>query len=146
MTLATQQNNGTQNTVQAMIDFLNYCATHPDAVLRYMASDMVLQVHSDATYLVDPEAHSRTGGHHFLGNHSDNACSIHSGAILAFSKTLRMVVASAAEAEVAVLFHNAQEAVPLRTTLIELGHHQQPATPLRWHHQWYRQTTTVNSH
>jgi hypothetical protein len=49
---------------------------------------MVLQVHSDAAYLVDPEAHSRAGGHHFLGNHPDNARPIHNGAVLALSKTL----------------------------------------------------------
>jgi hypothetical protein len=71
-----------------MIDFLNYCATHPDAVLRYTASDMVLQVHSDAAYLVDTEARSQASGHHFLGNHPENARPIHNGAILALSKTL----------------------------------------------------------
>ena len=38
--------------------FLNYAATHPDAILTYHASDMVLAGHSDAsTYMKqNPEA------------------------------------------------------------------------------------------
>ena len=39
-------------------------------------------------------------------------------------------MASAAEAEVGALYMNAQEAVPIRTSLIEMGH-PQPATPLK---------------
>ena len=40
------------------------------------------------------------------------------------------VMASATEAEVGALFHNAQDACPLRTTLEFLGH-PQPATPIQ---------------
>ena len=39
-------------------------------------------------------------------------------------------MASAAEAEVGALFENTQLGVPLRITLIELGH-PQPATPVQ---------------
>ena len=46
------------------------------------------------------------------------------------AKILKMVVASAAETEVASLYHNAREIVPLRVTAAELGH-PQPPTPLR---------------
>jgi hypothetical protein len=35
---------------------LNYAATHPDAVLSYHASDMVLHVHSDASYLSESQS------------------------------------------------------------------------------------------
>jgi hypothetical protein len=38
--LATQQTTGTQQTMTALLHFLNYCASHPDAKLRYKASDM----------------------------------------------------------------------------------------------------------
>jgi hypothetical protein len=41
---------------------------------------------------------------------------------------MKHVLASVAEAEIAALFYNAQEACELRTTLKELGHPQQ-ATP-----------------
>ena len=39
----------TAATAQAVTQLLNYCATHPDAVIRFHASDMVLHVHSDAS-------------------------------------------------------------------------------------------------
>jgi hypothetical protein len=43
---------------------------------------------------------------------------------------LREVVSSAAEAEVAGVYHNGREACPLRTCLEELGH-PQPPTPIQ---------------
>jgi hypothetical protein len=39
--------------------FLDYMWTHPDAIIRYRASDMILNVHSDASYLSAPK--SRAG-------------------------------------------------------------------------------------
>jgi hypothetical protein len=39
----------------------------PGAEVRYHSSDMVLHVSSDASYLSEPEARSRTGGHFYLG-------------------------------------------------------------------------------
>ena len=39
-------------------------------------------------------------------------------------------MASAAEAEIAALFMNARDLLPIRTTCAELGH-PQPATPIR---------------
>jgi hypothetical protein len=129
-TLGSAQSKGTQQTAIALIDFLNYCATHPNPILRYVASDMQLHTHSDASYLTDTEARSRAGGHHYLGNHTNSKNPIHNGAILDISKILRMVVASAAEAEVGALFVNGQEATVLRLILQELGHAQGP-TPMR---------------
>ena len=52
------------------------------------------------------------------------------GPIMVIAKMLKMVVSSAAEAEVASLFHVTQTIVPLQITADELGH-KQPATPLR---------------
>jgi hypothetical protein len=40
------------------------------------------------------------------------------------------VLSSAAEAELAALYHNGKQACPLRTTLEELGH-PQPPTPIQ---------------
>jgi hypothetical protein len=128
-TLASAQAKGTQATVQAMTDFMNYCATYPSSTIRYQASDMILHCHSDAAYLTEPEARSRAGGHHYMGNHPTGK-PIHNGSVLDISRILRMVVASAAEAEVGALYVNAQEATVLRTSLDEMGH-PQPATPIR---------------
>ena len=52
------------------------------------------------------------------------------GAVLVECKTLRHVVASAAEAEIAGIFHNAQISLPIRH-LLECLHHPQPPTPIK---------------
>jgi hypothetical protein len=52
---------------------LDYVATHPDAILTYAKSVMILHVHSDASYLSEPKARSRAGGLFFLTNRGDDA-------------------------------------------------------------------------
>ena len=101
---------------------------NPVAKLRYTASEMILRVESDASYLTEPGAHSRAGGHHYLGNLADTP-NFFNGPILNIAKVLRNVLSSAAESEVAALFVNAKEATTLRITLEEMGH-KQPATPI----------------
>jgi hypothetical protein len=53
---------GTGATAKAVTHLLNYCATHPDAVIRYYASDMCLLIHSDASYLSERKSKSRSAG------------------------------------------------------------------------------------
>eukprot|EP00957_Ditylum_brightwellii_P119918 9150889-Ditylum_brightwellii.AAC.1 len=88
---------------------------------------MILIVHSDASYLSASKARSHAAGHFYLAN-KDNE-DLDNGAILKLSTIIRHVVASASEAELAELFYNAREAIPLHVTLEEMGH-PQPATPL----------------
>ena len=91
---------------------------------------MVLNVHSDASYLTAPGARSRAGGHFFLGSLPKDGYPIRlNGAVLALSTILKCVAASAAEAELGALFLNAQEAKIMRLTLQEMGH-PQPPTPI----------------
>jgi hypothetical protein len=66
--LASHQTKGTAKTAAAAIKFLNYCVTHLDAAVRYFLSDMILKLHSDASYLSKSGARSRSGGFFFLGN------------------------------------------------------------------------------
>ena len=54
--LATQQAKPTVTTENHMKQFLDYCATHPDAKIRYFASNMILQIHSDAAYINETKA------------------------------------------------------------------------------------------
>jgi len=126
--LAAKQAHGTEATAKAAVKFLNYCATHPDAILQYSASDMILKIHSDASYLSAPKARSRSGGHFYLGN-TPPTKEIYNGAVLALTGILKNVMSSAAEAEVGALFTNTKEGTILRTTLEEMGH-PQPATPV----------------
>jgi hypothetical protein len=59
--IATEQTKATGKTQAATNQLLDYLATHPDATIRYHASDMILQIHSDASYLSVSNARSRLG-------------------------------------------------------------------------------------
>jgi hypothetical protein len=60
--IATEQTKATEKTQAATNQMLDYLATHPDATIRYHASDMILNIHSDASYLSVSNARSRLGG------------------------------------------------------------------------------------
>ena len=110
---------------------MDYAATYPNVYIRYFASDMVLHIDSDAAYLVALKAKSRIAGFYYLSNHPTKTDTpTLNGAIHVECKTLRHVVASAAEAETAGIFHNAQVAIPIRRILETLTH-PQPATPIK---------------
>jgi hypothetical protein len=127
--IATEQTKATEKMQAATNQMLDYLATHPDATIRYHASDMILHIHSDASYLSVSKARSRLGGLFFLGKKSPEQETLN-GSILNVASVIKNVVASAAESEVGACFHNAQSGAPLRVTLTELGH-TQPPTPLR---------------
>ena len=54
--VASNQAEPTEETMDNIKLFLDYAASHQDAILTYQANDMVLIVHSDASYLSKPEA------------------------------------------------------------------------------------------
>ncbi len=91
---------------------------------------MILNIHSDASYLSAHRACSRAGGYFFLGSFPVYGDPIKlNGAIHITCTILKLIVASAAEAELGALFLNAQEAKVLQLTLLELDH-PQPPTPI----------------
>jgi hypothetical protein len=47
--IATEQTKATEKTQATTNQMLDYLATHPDATIRYHASDMILNIHSDAS-------------------------------------------------------------------------------------------------
>ncbi len=99
---------------------------------------MILNVHSDASYLSTPKARSQAGGYFFLGSLPHDGDPIRlNGAIHITCTILKLVAASAAKAELGPLFLNAQEAKIMRLILFELGH-PQPPTPIH-----INNTTTV---
>jgi hypothetical protein len=49
--IITEQTKATDNTQAATNQMLDYLATHLDATIRYHASNMILYIHSDASYL-----------------------------------------------------------------------------------------------
>jgi hypothetical protein len=134
--IAATQSQATSKTYDATVWLLNYAASHPDAVIRYVKSDMILHIHSDASYLSEGKARSRAGGHYFLSrlsaspNEPPNSPPPLNGPLFTISRIMRNVMGSAAEAEIGATYINGTEAVPIRTTLAELGH-PQPPTPMQ---------------
>ena len=116
--IAPQQAAPTENTMKKVNHFVDYMACNPRAVIRFYASDMILNCHSDASYLTAPNARSRAGGHFSLGSIPRDGSPIFlNGAILTQCTILKCFAASAAEAELGTLFLNAMEANILRLTL-----------------------------
>jgi len=136
-TLLAAQSKQTAATAQAITQLLNYCATHPEATIRFIASEMHLHIHSNASYLSVIRARSRAGGYFFLSDkpkklppEPHNTPPPLNGAIHVHSSIMRSVLSSATEAETGALFHKAKDAAPFRITLLELGHPQGP-TPVQ---------------
>ncbi len=129
-TIAHEQTKATETTNLSVNQMLDYCKTHPNGKICFCASDMVLNIHSDASYLNAPEARSRIGGHYFLvWIPCDNIPIKLNGAIHVISTILKFVAASTTEAELGALFVNAKEGRVIRLILQELGH-SQPPTPI----------------
>ena len=126
--ISRQQNNPTQDTVDKLNQLLDYCHTYPNTKVRYHASGMLLKVHTDASYLSEPQARSRVGGYFYLGSRPVDAID-NNGAITVNANIIQPVVTSAAEAEYAGMFLNVKTALPLRLALLEMGH-PQPPTPV----------------
>ena len=69
---------------------LNYVATHSNAGIHYVASDMILNLHSDASYLSEPKSKIRSGGHFWLGKKGDK--DFKNGAIVTLSSVIKHVM------------------------------------------------------
>jgi hypothetical protein len=121
--IASEQMKGAERTLEKEYQVLKYLALHPDAVIRFCASDRVLNIHLDASYLSLPKARSRACGHFFMGSIPREGKFIKlNGAFHTLCSILQFVVASAAEAELGALFMNCQEGMIFKATLEHLGH------------------------
>ena len=128
--LASMQTKDTKHTLVKLIWLINYCATHPDAEITYVTSDMCLHAHIDASFLSVINVRSRAGRHFFLSSKylpekSPALCPIN-GPIHVILKIMKIVMGSAAESEIGAGFMTAQDIIPMRTYLLEMGHPQPP--------------------
>jgi hypothetical protein len=126
--IATQQANPTENTISKVKQFLDYAFTHPNAIVIYQASDMVLAAHSDAFYLSETNACSQAGGHFFIS--SNTPCPHNSSTVLTIAQIIKAVKSLATKAKIGALYINCWEAVPACHTLEFFGH-PQPPTPIQ---------------
>jgi hypothetical protein len=89
--------DATELTMERCIQLMDYLATHSDAKIRFSASDMVMNIHSDASYLSESKARSRACGHFFMGWMPKDGAPIKiNGAFHVSTNVIRFVVASAA--------------------------------------------------
>ena len=65
--IAMEQTKATERTVARCTQLLGYLAGQADAKVGYHTSDMIMNIHSDASYLSEEKARSRTCGHFPLG-------------------------------------------------------------------------------
>jgi hypothetical protein len=56
--IAIKQSKGTINTMQKAKQLLDYLATYPDATICFRASNMIMNIHSDASYSSKSDAQS----------------------------------------------------------------------------------------
>jgi hypothetical protein len=64
--ITSNQAKPTKKTMSNIKLFLDYAASNQDAIITYPASDMVLVVRSDVSYLNKPKTHSCVGGHFLM--------------------------------------------------------------------------------
>jgi hypothetical protein len=128
--IAVEQTKATTKTMGRCIQLLDYLASNLEAKVRYYASNMIMNIHLEASYLLETKARSRVCGHFFMGRMPKNGKPIKiNGAFYMNATILKFVVASAVEAELDALFHNCQDNIIFRQTLANMGH-PQPKTPV----------------
>ena len=122
-TIGAEMSSPTQRLTPVINRLLAYAATYPDNQLVYHASDMVLEVQSDASFHSRSRGRSVAGGIAYLGS-GEPPTGFINGAIFAHCSVLDVVVASAAEAEYGGTFTIGQRAEWQRTILNAIGHPQ----------------------
>ncbi len=84
---------------------MDYAASHEEPVLTFLASNMILDWHSDGSYF----SKRNESGHWFLSN--DSPVPSFNSAILSISQIIKAVMSSAAKAKLGALYVNARKVV-----------------------------------
>ena len=96
-----------KSTVQNIEQILDYLATNPNAKMRLYASNMIMNIYSDASYLSVGGAKIRAGSHFFMGwTLKDGEPICLNIAFFTLCVILKFITASVSEAELGALFFN----------------------------------------
>jgi hypothetical protein len=129
--LASEQSTATLGTLTRLERLLGFVSGHRLGRLVFHASDMILSVLSDASYLSRSRARSVAGSFHHLtrvpvlGLPPDPLAFVN-GPLSCHSNTIPVVCSSVQEAEYAALFAAARIADNERLILLNLGYPQPP--------------------
>ena len=121
--LSSQQAAPTANTMRAAFRLLGYAKLHPNHCLVFKPSDMILRIHSDASYLNRNKSGSTAGGYHYLGTTDPE---FYNGPVFCHCTLIPVKCQAVSEAEYAGVFCNGQVGVDGRNILRSLGHPQPP--------------------
>ena len=125
--IAVEQSKGTTITMAKTKQLLDYLTTHPKAMIWFCESDMIMNIHSDVSYLSETDACSRACGYFFMGWAPKDGSPIPlNGVFFTLCAIVYFVFASAAKAkaELGALFLNCKEGMIFCLTLKEFGHPQ----------------------
>ncbi len=122
--LASEQASPTLSTMTRLDRLHSFVSAHPNGRKIYRASEMILCVHSDASYLYRPRAGSVACSTHYMGNHATTflADDPINHPVSTHSTRIPVVCSFVAEAEYGGLFAAARIAVDERAILVNLGH------------------------
>ncbi len=126
-TIAFQQAQGTETMADTCHQLLDYVATHPNAGICCLASDMILAVHTDAWYLSEHNVCSQASAHFYLAKKGDKE--FNNSAILNLASIIKHVMSLASDSKLVALYYGCKIAIPIQTTLDKMGH-TQPPTPI----------------
>jgi hypothetical protein len=105
--IAVEQTKLMVKMMEGCMQLLDYLSHNSEAKVQYHASNMILNIHLDTSYLSKAKARSQLSGHFFMGwSPKDGAPIKLNGAFHVSANIMRFVVASAAEAELGALYNN----------------------------------------
>ena len=122
--LASQQPAPTANAMAAACRLLGRAKLHPNHCLVFKPPDMILRIHSGASYLNRAKSGSTAGGCHYLGTTDPD---FFNGPVFCHCTCIPVIYQAVSECEHAGVFCNGQVGVDERIILSSLGH-PQPTT------------------
>ncbi len=110
--ISVERTKATERTVSCCKKLLDYLLGHSNAKIHFHPSNMILNIHLDASYLSEEKAFSLMCRHFVMGwMPMDGAPICLNRAFHVSTTILKFVVASAAKAELVALHHNCQTGV-----------------------------------
>jgi hypothetical protein len=110
--ITVEQTKATEKTMNRCTQLSDYLSSNSDATVCFHTSDIILNIHSNASYLSEANARSRACGHFFMGWMPMDGKPIHlNGAFHISTTILCFVVALATKGKLGALYHNCQTGI-----------------------------------
>ena len=126
--IARTQAAPTMDTMNRVEHLLQYAHSHRNHSITFVASEMIIAMHTDASYQSIPFSRSKLGGVHYCSNRNDPPTKVN-GLFSVKSKIISVVCSGASDAEYGGAFTNCQDAYFFRIVADALGY-PQPPTPV----------------